>query len=165
MPRYQLKKRCLFVDAFKPKNPENNDHDVDQRKPDGPHPIPYAHVMHVKDDSGNPNSAEYLTLNDAAGFITRFIVQRVDTDNLLPEIIASEYGISPGQAKTEIQKVIGMLEPKYITNITANPQQAYKRKHGAPGPGSPDTGGNHPGKYDLDYRVNFLGVCFFKGPL
>jgi hypothetical protein len=159
MPRYQLNTRCLFVDAFRSKDPENDDHDPAEKKPVD---LPCAHVMHVKNDHGNHDSAEYVSLNDTAAFITRFIVLRVDTDTVLPKIVESEYGLAPADAAAEVGKVVDMLKPKYIHEI---PKKTYHRKHEPPGPDPSFPGGKHKGKYDLDFRTNFLGVSFMKGPL
>ncbi len=156
MARYQLKKRCLFVDAIKHKKPEDEDYDIDKREPQE---IPYAHVMHVKDDSGSETSATYLPLNNMAGFITRFIVQGVDTDDLLPKIIQSEYGISQDQATKDVTAIEKMLKGGGFII-----ERKHKRNREDPLQ-HPGTGGNHPGKYSLDFKVNFFGAGFLKGPL
>ena len=43
--------------------------------------------------ASTPNSpmCPYTELNDVAGFIGRFIVMGVETDSILPKIVASEY--------------------------------------------------------------------------
>ncbi len=96
MPRYELKKDCLFVDAYDldeaKKNPLNP---PDRSKQE----IKHAHVMDKGPGISSSSTSRspvcpYIELNDVAGFIGRFIVMGVDTDSILPQIIASDYGIS-----------------------------------------------------------------------
>ena len=124
MNRWQLKKKYLFVDALVFKKPENDDYSSAKREPDS---IPHAHVMDKtkSPDDNSPNPSPYLALNPGAGFIARFIIQGVDTDDLLPQILVSEYGITLQQAKQEVQGVLGML------NAYLRPR-VYKRPHENP---------------------------------
>jgi hypothetical protein len=147
MPRFQMKPKCLFVDALHHKKPEVGDYRTGVRKPDD---LPFPLVM---DQSSSP--AKYLALNDTAGFIARFIVQGVDTDWLLPQIIQSEYGISPTDAAQEVEKVKTTLMP-YLA------PRSHKRTHQKP---KVDKAVKHSGKFPLDFSVNFLGATVLKGPL
>lgn len=155
MQRWQLKKKYLFVDALRHKKPENDTYDIDLRKPQD---IPYAHVMDKRnqpdDDSDSPSP--YVALNSGAGFIARFIVQGVDTDDLLPQILVSEYGISLQQAKGEVNAVLNMLagclRPRKYQRVYEPPALIKQDVHAT-------------GKYLLDFKVNFFGIGFIKGPL
>jgi len=138
MSRWELKDKCLFVDA--------TDRDTNLKKPDD---IAASHVM---DKSTAP--ATYLKLNDGAAFIARFIVMGVDTD-LIPQILKSEYGAAVKDPVAEVQTVVAMLTPYLKPRSFARPHQAPK-DHGK---------GTHSGKYDLDFRVNWFGTGVFKGPL
>jgi len=148
MARYQLKPHCVFVDAF----------DLDQvTDPIVPHrekpntDIPFAHVM---DKSTMP--APYVTLNDGAAFITRFIILGVDT-GMIPQILISEYGMQLPQAKDEVAAVLKLLYPQYLVDRT------YTRTYVKPGK---LVEGKHPtGNYPLDFKVNFLGGGVLKTPI
>ena len=145
MPRYQLRDKCLFVDAYL--YDESNRKPTRNKKPDA------IGSPHVLDQSTEPGTA--LKLNDAAAFIARFIVLGVDTD-LIPEIVKSEYhGASANPAK-EVADVYEMLKPYLGDRI-------YQRTHEAPqSRGKKD----HTGGYDLDFRVNWFGRGgLLKGPL
>ncbi len=137
MPRYELIEKCLFVDAY---YLDNLDINKPLRNPPAISPMPgdpagaaTAQVTpassspkaHVMDKRSSP--AKYLALNDVAGFIARFIVQGVDTDLYLPQIIVSEYGISPDQAKNDIKNVLDWLLP-YLKSRTKqqNPRTSPK---------------------------------------
>jgi hypothetical protein len=155
MQRWQLKKKYLFVDALKHKKPQTDDYTTELRKPQD---IPYAHVLdksNSPDDNG-PAPSPYVAINSGAGFIARFIVQGVDTDELLPQILVSEYGIPLQQAKDEVNAVLTMLKDCLRG-------RKHQRDHEPPALIKKDV---HPtGKYDLDYKVNFFGIGFLKGPL
>jgi len=99
--------------------------------------------------------AKYLALNDVAGFIARFIVQGVDTDLYLPQIIVSEYGISPDQAKNDIKNVLDWLLP-YLKSRTSSRTHEPAQNLGQ---------GQHSGVYELNFKVNPLGMGVFKGPI
>lgn len=145
MPRFQLKEgKCLFVDATV--YDEKKWRPTDRKKPDD---IAFAHVM---DKSTSP--ATYLKLNDAAAFITRFIVLGVDTD-LIPQILLSEYGKKVTAPVTEVASVLEMIGP-FLEPRTYERPYASPKHHGK---------GQHSGKYDLDFRVNFFNVGALKGPL
>jgi hypothetical protein len=112
MPRFQLKPKCLFVDALVHKKPV-----------DGDYHLPFPHIM-----DGRSSPAKYLALNDTAGFVAHFIVQGVDTDKLLPQIVQSEYGISLANAAKEVENVkttlMDYLDPRsyqsaYIIGVFA----------------------------------------------
>ena len=120
MPRYQLKDKCLFVDA--------QDLAAGTRYPEV---IPFAHIL------DKSTTATYLKLNDTAGFIARFIVIGVDTD-LIPQIILSEYGgtlprlfecqyakVVSG-AKNAVKAVVEMLKP-YLTTRTPRDSNRHYR--------------------------------------
>lgn len=109
MPRFQLKPKCLFVDALVHKKPEAGDY----------HP-PFPHIM-----DGRTSPPEYSGLNDTAGLIAHFIVEGVDTDTLLPQIVQSEYGITLEEAKQEVEKVKNDLMP-YLE------PRSYRRPHHEP---------------------------------
>ena len=147
MPRFQLKRKCLFLEALVHKKPEEGDYAIKARKPDA---LPFPLVM---DQSSSP--AKYLALNDTAGLIARFIVQGVDTDKLLPQIIQSEYGISSADAVQEVEIVKTTLMP-YLD------PRSHKKTHQKPKVAKT---GKHPGKFPLNFRVNFVGPVVFKGPL
>ncbi len=146
MPRFQLKPKCLFIDALTHKKPEEGDYGIGARKPDE---LPFPFVM----DKG-VLPAKYLALNDTAGLIARFIVQGVDTDKLLPQIIQSEYEISLTEAAQEVENVKTTLMP-YLE------PRSHQRAHQKP---QVHKSGEHPGKFLLDFRVNLIGAAVFKGP-
>lgn len=147
MPRFQLKRKCLFLDALTHRKPEEGNYDIGARKPDE---LPFPLVM---DQRSSP--AKYVGLNDTAGVIARFIVQGVDTDWLLPQIIQSEYGISPTDATQEVEKVKTTLMP-YLD------KRSHKRAHQKPKVAKK---GDHPGKFPLDFSVNFVGPVQIKVPV
>jgi hypothetical protein len=138
MPRYQLKAKCLFVDA--------THRDTNMKKPDD---IPAPHVM---DKSTAP--ATYLKLNDGAAFIARFIAMGVDTD-VIPQILSSEYGSKIKDPVAEVQAVVALLGPYLEARTFNRPYQAPK-DHGK---------GNHSGSYALDFRVNWFPIGGHKLPL
>jgi hypothetical protein len=148
MARYQLKPFCVFVDAY------DIDNVFDRPNPDRSKPntdIPFAHVMNK-----TTMPASYVTLNDGAAFIARFITMGVGTD-LIPQILISEYGMQLPQAKDEVAAVLNLLYPKYLLNRT------YARTHVNPASLGED---KHPtGDYQLDFKVNILGGGVLKGPL
>jgi hypothetical protein len=147
MPRFELKKGCLFVDAYDLDKP--NPHDApDRSKQD----IPYAHVMD-KSQAQLKADCPYTTLNDVAGFIGRFIVMGVDTETILPKIVASEYGISEDKAKDEVKAVLVIMEDYLQPRLTP-------RGHMAP---KSHLKGKHKGVYELNFRVNPIGIGVFKG--
>jgi hypothetical protein len=145
MPRYQLKNKCLFVDAYL--------YDEKNRKPI-PNKIPGAIAYpHVLDQSTAPGTA--LKLNDAAAFIARFIVLGVDTD-IIPQIVKSEYPGDVVNADQEVADVYNLLMP-YLEPRT------YQRTHAAP-----KSKGKipHEGGYELDFRTNWFGTGgLLKGPV
>jgi hypothetical protein len=148
MPRYRLKDKCLFVDAYV--------YDEQKRKPfssDIPSAIPSPHVL-----DQNTTPATYLYLNDTAAFIARFIVMRVDT-NLIPGILSSEYGPKVTNPAQDVNDVLAMLNP-YLEPDTP---PIFVRPYHKP----KDKGkGQHPGKYPLDFSVNWFGTGgVLKGPL
>jgi hypothetical protein len=139
MPRYKLKDKCLFVDAY--------DVEEKKRKPDV---IPFAHVMNK-----STSPAKYLKLNDAAGFITRFIVFGVDTD-LIPQILRSEFGGDLEHHKAEVSKVVEMIKD-YL--VKRRPILRPKRYAGPKSLGI----GELEGGYPLDFRVNWFPTGWIKG--
>jgi hypothetical protein len=139
MPRYQLKNKILFVDAA-------SEHDHNKKKPDT---IKAAHVL---DQSGG--GKKILKLDDTAGFIARFIVQGVETDNLLPEILKSEYS-NIANAQDEVNKVRDMLFPKYVQQLGAS-TKAYVPVI-PPDPEEPYTK-----EYKLDFSPNWFAIGWIK---
>jgi hypothetical protein len=153
MQRWQLKKKYLFVDALIPRKPQNDDYSIDQRKPQD---IPYAHVLDKSNSPNGPAPSPYVALNSGAGFIARFIVQGVDTDDLLPQILVSEYNIPLQQAKNEVNAVLNLL-------AGCLRKRQHQRDYEPPALITKDI---HPtGQYDLDFKVNFFGIGVLKGPL
>jgi hypothetical protein len=148
---YQLKDKCLFVDANV--YDEKNKKYADKVKPDPPPTTGKIEFAHVMDKSTTP--ATYLMLNDAAAFIARFLVMGVDTD-LIAQIISSEYGSKVKDPLGEVQAVVTMLFPSYLEYRT------FPRSYQAP---QKEGGGNHSGTYELDFRVNWFVTGGFKGPL
>ena len=150
MPRYQLKDKCLFVDAYV--------YDEQTRKPTTKKPdaIPSPHIL---DQSTDP--ATCLMLNDAAAFIARFIVLGVDT-SIIPQIVQSEYPGAGGIAANEVEVVRTLMQP-YLEDRT------FKRTHQPPkAMGAPKKYQGPGGKkgYDLDFSVNWFGIGgVLKGPV
>jgi len=138
MPSYQLKDRCLFVDA--------TDREKNLKKPDD------INAPHVMDKRANP--ATYLKLNDAAAFIARFIAMGLDTD-LIAQILSSEYGNKVKDPVAEVLAVVGLLQDYLQPRNFARPYQAPK----SPG------GGKHSGTYELNFRVNWFPIGGYKLPL
>lgn len=162
MPRYELRETCLFVDAYKlekkPKDPKNPETKRDRYPKD----IDCAHVMdkgpclETADKSGNSSKSlcPYTKLNDVAAFIGHFIVMGVETDFLLPQIIASEYGWDPEKAAAEVKIVYKLME-----NCLQPRTQPVPPPVSAASPGA----GEHSGNYKLDFSVNPMGIGIFKG--
>jgi hypothetical protein len=149
MSRYQLKDKCMFVDAYV--------YDEQNRKPGAKKPdaIPSPHILDQRTDP-----ATSLKLNDTAAFITRFIVLGVDTD-LIPQILQSEYPGAGAIFANEVNTVYTMLAP-YLD------KRSYQRAHQAPQAiGSAATYQGISGKkgYDLDFRVNWFPIGGYKLPL
>jgi len=152
MPSYQLKDKCLFVDAFVYDEP--NKEPKKKTKPDKPPTTGKIELAHVMDK--NPTPAKYLMLNDAAAFIARFIVMGVDTKDI-PEILKSEYGSQVTNPVADVNAVVAMLFPSYLETPRTSPRPYQAPK---------DEGkGTHSGIYDLDFRVNWFVTGGFKGPL
>jgi len=148
MPRYRLQDKCLFVEAYA--------YDEMTRKPCSntmPSSIPCPHVL---DQRNTP--ATYVTLNDTAAFIARFIVMRVDT-NLIPDILSSEYGAKSKSPAADVQTVLKILEPYLEPDDPRIFTRTYQTPKGT-------NSGNHPGKYSLDFSVNWFGTGgLLKGPI
>ncbi|OGR25281.1 MAG: hypothetical protein A2139_01205 [Desulfobacca sp. RBG_16_60_12] len=153
MPRYKLKKKCLFVDAINfddPKAPKRY-----------PEVIPYPHIL-------DKSTASYLKLNDTAGFIARFIVIGIDTD-LIPQILLSEYGVTlprlvegtkakaEAAAKAAVKSVVRMLRPYLKPRTRTDSKQPYE-------PPAALGVGKHECKYKLDFSVHFVGTTVVKIP-
>lgn len=156
MPRYELQPNCLFVDAF---NLENMDLGNLQRAPDiTPHP-------HLLDKRRPPFVC--LELDDVAGFITRFIVQGVETECLLPQIIASEYSLTVAEAVQEVQSVLTLIGNFLRPRQTIRPYQSSSRVQdlGLENLAEDDQRKPHPGVYELNFRVNLLVIGGFKLPI
>jgi len=133
--RYQLKEKCLFVDAV------TRDGDDPGRKPKD---IKHAHVMDTNKKSNN-----CLKLNDMAGFIARFIVQGVDVD-VIPQILLSQFdytkaGTTP---KADVDKVV-LLLGDFVETRTDTGEYETPKANGKM---------SHNGKYDLDFKVNWFGT-------
>jgi len=139
MARYQLKEHCCFVDAFH--------HEKKVRKPDS---YPFPHVFHQKDKT-------YVSFNDTAAFIARFIVLGVDTD-VIPQILVSEYGASkvPNPA-AEVDEVYKMMKG-YLT------LRKKHRTHTAPGKWPAAAKPKHTGKLRLSFSTNPVGIINLKTP-
>lgn len=157
MARYELQPDCLFVDAY---NLEFLDLSKLER---APAEISTAHIL----DKRRKDAVKYLELDDVSGFITRFIVQGVETEGLLPQIIASEYSLPVAEAAREVQAVLQKLQDFLKPRETVRPYIA---------PGSTtrfkltsESGVEqlklHSGVYDLDFRVNWMFLGGFKLPL
>jgi hypothetical protein len=147
MARYQLKDMVLFVDA----DDFNDKVHPKQKGPRKPDVIPFPHILDKRDEP----PAKCLKLSDEAGLIARFIVQGVDTD-LIPQIINSEYGGKVPHPVNDVQTVLTMLRDEYdfLENRVDQMGYAPPRKIGF----EPDC----PGKYDLDFRVNWFGTGVIK---
>jgi hypothetical protein len=140
MARYKMKPGCIFVDA--------NDYKTHDKKPDE---NPYPHVFSQEDGT-------YVTFNDTAGFIARFIALGVDTENI-PQIMASEYG--PGavtNATQEVKDVYKMMK-NYVEEMTT------RKTHETPGPVAPiKLLPTHSRKLKLDFSTNPIGIHVIKVP-
>lgn len=156
MPRYELKKNCMFVDAYDLDKASANPHGPRDRYPKD---INYAHVIDKTHgptklcSSSHPKVCPYTMLNDMAAFIGRFIVMGVETDFILPQIVSSEYGITPDEAKEEIGIVLRLME-EYT-----QPRKQVQTFVPAASPGT----GKHEGCYELNFKVNPMGIGIFKG--
>jgi len=141
MARYKLKADCIFVDANDPKDKKN-------KKPDE---NPYPHVF-------NQITKTYVALNDAAGFIARFIVLGVDT-NAIPQILVSEYGSSAvANPQGAVDKVYAMMKD-YLENRPAG-------SYGDPGYYQPPVQlpPKHSGTLKLNFSTNPVGIVNLKTP-
>jgi hypothetical protein len=136
--RYEMKPQCLFVDAAE-------EHDHSKKKPDT---IKAAHIM----EKTSGGKWKVLKLNDAAGFIARFIVQGVDID-LIPLILRSEYGSSIQNPAAEVQKVLDILDP-YLKKRTG------VRAFGNPESFPPPVDFTEP--YDLNFKPNWFAIGWIK---
>ncbi len=149
MARYQLKPKCVFVDAY----------DLDLIKdpivPNRGKPNTDIKSAHIMDKRTEKPPYPYVMLNDGAAFIARFITMGLDT-SLVLQVIESEYGISPSQAQKEFNIALNILQP-YLDPRT------YGRTH--VNPAGLGTGTHDTGEYDLNFRVNILGGGGWKGPL
>ncbi len=134
MPRFQMKPKCLFVDAPVHKKPDD---------------LPFPYVMDVR-----ISPAKYVGLNDTAGFVARFIVQGVDTDKLLPQILQSEYGISETDAAQEVENVkttlMDYLEPR--SHQSAHPKAQVTGT------------GEHPGNCLIDFSASSTVISVISIP-
>jgi hypothetical protein len=154
MPRYKLKDKCLFVDAYKLDNLDSNNPDRKDFQD-----IPYAYVMDKR--TGHPYTV--TPFNDVAAFIARFIAMGVDT-GLIPQILTSEYGPAMANPQGEVNKVVSMLQ-NYLDPLQANPRRTY---HAADFLTIAGNTGPHPHLTDrvgVDFKINWLGGGVFKGPL
>jgi hypothetical protein len=141
MARYKLKDGCIFVDANDPK-------DKKKKKPDE---NPYPHVF-------NQTTKDYVALNDAAGFIARFIVLGVDT-NVISQILVSEYGSSVvANPQGAVDKVYAMMKD-YLENRPAG-------SYGDPGNYQPPVQlpPKHSGTLKLNFSTNPIGFVNLKTP-
>jgi hypothetical protein len=103
MPRYKLKDTCQFVDVY--------DYGKDSKTPDRSRQgIPSAYVMDKSEEAKKNDQFPCTQLDDQAGFIGHFIVMGVETDFLLPQITASEYGISPTEAFQKVNNTLKLME-------------------------------------------------------
>jgi hypothetical protein len=164
MPRYKLKKDCLFIDAYDLDAAKANPANSPQRQK---LVIPHAHLMNKSETEGKKNQQTgeieypYTMLNDLAGFIGRFIVMGVETDLLLPQIIASEFDLKPDRAKKEVDDAYALMKAYLEEIVPAGTSRQLKKFVG--NSTKPALHGHHPGEYDLNFRVNPMGIGFLKG--
>ncbi len=156
MPRYELQPNCLFVDAF---NLEKLDLGNLERAPE------ITPAPHILDKRRLP--VVCLELDDVAGFITRFIVQGVETECLLPQIIASEYSLTVAKAVQEVQSVLALIGNFLRPRQTVRPYQSSTRipEVNLENLAIDEQYKPHPGVYELNFRVNLLVLGGFKLPL
>jgi hypothetical protein len=153
MPRYKLKDGCLFVDAW---NVEN-----DCREPETPPQLRCAHIRCTS--NADPNDpADYVELNETAGFIARFIVMGLNTDNIIANILTSEYGPEwQGVAQTQVNevrdKLLPYLEP--LPNVGSPQPRRGRRPYNKP---QVKTIGKHDRKYSLDFSPNWFATGWIK---
>jgi hypothetical protein len=153
MPRYQLKLGCLFVDAW---NVEK-----DCREPELPPQLRCAHIRDTR-DGGPDDPADYVELNETAGFIARFIVMGLNTDNIIADILTSEYGSEwEGVAQTQVNevrdKLLPYLEP--LPNVGSPPPRRGRKRYNKP---QVKTIGKHDRKYSLDFSPNWFATGWIK---
>jgi hypothetical protein len=142
--RYELEEDVLFVDA--------RDYLTNKKYPKE---IPFPHIL---DQRVHPNI--YLKLNEGASYITRFIVQGVDTA-LIAEILRSEYRTSEGDKvdkvdfEAEVHAVLRMIKT-YLKEPPRGSKRGYE-------PPKSLGRGKHEGGYELDFSVHsfVIGCCKF----
>jgi hypothetical protein len=138
--RWQLKEGFVFVDAF---TIESQDGENPDRHPKD---LPHAHIM-------NCTSYDYTMFNDYAAFILRFIIMGLDTETIIPQIIASEFPKTP-DPKKDVADVVAMASSYLVV------RNKKRKKH----PLNSLGGGKKPGGYDLNFSVHSIGPGFLKGP-
>jgi hypothetical protein len=142
--RWRLKKNYVFVENY----------DLDNLNPIHPihnHPIGSAFIMRRE---ARPH--KYIQMDQVAAFIMRFVIMGVDTMNLLPEIVKSEYGLPSLQdAKTRINNVLTKMQ-KYL-----DPWK--KVRDLLPESYSEEKDWNDD-NYTLDNSMHSIGPGFIKGP-
>jgi hypothetical protein len=152
MPRYELKNKCYFVDAWNVKD--------NQRVPEIDGCGKSAHIADKRREATSGHPVDYLLLNDTAAFIARFIVMGVEI-NLIPQILHSEFGDSVGIPLTQVNKVLQQLMP-YLDQIPEIGNAGGRRgvrKYQAP---SWESKKDKACNYSLDFSPNWFGTGWFK---
>ena len=154
MQRWKLQKGCLFVDAY---DLDNSSLEKFIRYPTA---IPYAHVLDKrKKTTKDSQNCNYTIFSDLAGFIGRFIVMGVDTDFILPQIVASEFGLDAEKAANEVKITLNVMK-KYLEPLTyprPGLDNTIDGRHRVQNGVLPECG------YELDFKVNPMGIGIFKG--
>jgi hypothetical protein len=138
MSSYQLKVDCVFVEA----------HDHDDRNIKKPDKYKFPQVF-------NQKTGDFVPFDDTGGFIARFIVQGVDPVDI-PKILVSEYGSSEANNfATDVNNVLAELKP-FIKDRQPRKYDKHVKK-------TPGTG--HDPTFDLDFKVNPIGIVVLKLPI
>lgn len=138
--RWQLSEGYVFVDAFKIENQDGENPNRDSMD------LPFAHIM-------NCTTYDYTKFNDYAAFILRFIIMGLDTVEIIPKIIASEFP-NTQDPQRDVDDVVNMA------SIYLVKRKKKRKKHALNALG----GGNKTGGYNLDFGVHSIGPGFIKGP-
>jgi len=144
--RCRLKKNYVFVENFELD-------DYDPNNPKQYHPIGSAFIMNREDP---PH--KYIKMDQVAAFIMRFVIMGVDTVNLLPEIVKSEYGLETlEEAGKRIESVKDKMR-KYLDPWTK------LRDWGRVPESYSDEQVWDDKNYPLDNSMHSIGPGFLKGP-
>ena len=139
--RWQLSEGYVFVDAFKIENQDGENPNRDSME------LPFAHIM-------NCTTYDYTKFNDYAAFILRFIIMGLDTVEIIPKIIASEFPNIRKDPQKDVDDVVAMAG-SYLEERKKKRKKHALNHHG---------GGKKPGGYNLDFGVHSIGPGFIKGP-